>query len=341
MGHPRTELPAHRAGSRALCVAALVLSLAGGACSPGRPSPEAPPGVPSAPAPHTPDVRGAGTGPGAAALRRVIEAERTVAFTGYERTVHGVPGRHRETAFRVRRLPGGRTLLDLEPRAPTGAAPGAGADVAAPSAAGWSYEGRHAWMEDPSLLLSNYTVAVDDEAPQVAWRPTRRLHIAGRLPGRPSLELLVDQETWVILREEFRDAAGEVRLTSTFESIAFEDPGLGRGDYVGLGEDQAEATEAIGFEPLAAAVIPAGFVLARRRDSAGELVQHYSDGLSAFLIRQRRASPGAVPGEVEHTVRQGRETFSATFAGVNVEVTGYLGTDELETVVRGLRGPAR
>jgi hypothetical protein len=90
-----------------------------------------------------------------------------------------------------------------------------------------------------------------------------------------------------------------------------------------------------------AAAVPTGFVRVRELWRDDEFVEHFSDGLSAFLVRQRPAQPGATGGTVEHSVRQGRDSFTGTFGSVHVEVTGFLDTDSLEAVVRGLRAPVR
>jgi hypothetical protein len=129
---------------------------------------------------------------GAAMLRAAIAAEQSIVYTGYKRTICGEEGEGRATRMKVSRTAAGRTFLTWDP---------GGGD-----SRHWVYESRAGWRSDPELLLRNYEVVVDpSDGPAVAWRDTRRLTLRGRRPGRPSLELLVDKERSIVLREEFRD----------------------------------------------------------------------------------------------------------------------------------------
>ena len=104
----------------------------------------------------------------------------------------------------------------------------------------WNAECRHEWVRRPDLLLSNYRVTLDDQpSPPVAWRETRRVRFEGRRPGRPSLELLVDAETWLVLAETGRAFDGREWLRARFETITY-------GEVVAPDDAATPAVESIG-----------------------------------------------------------------------------------------------
>jgi len=269
---------------------------------------------------------------GAALLRKAIEAEKTLVYTGYKRTICGEEGEGRATRMKVSRTASGRTFLEWD---------GGGAKRC------WVYEKRAGWRDDPDLLLANYSVSIDaNDAPAVAWRETRRLTVRAKRPGRPSLDLYVDRETSLVLREEIRDFEGRLWLTKVFDTIEFRAPDEPAADAQTetLGDGRAETQTAAPL-PLVVAAAPAGFVRVRgdgRRPSDGATREDWTDGLSAFSVFERTpGAPSTGEGELRRSSCSGRASVSGVFAGVEVTVTGNLPVADLEAVVRGLRPAAR
>jgi hypothetical protein len=262
-------------------------------------------------------------------LARVIAAERSVPFTGYKRTIHGVEGEGRATRMKVTRDASGRTCLEWDPE---GAEPRR-----------WRYAERRGWAASPDLLLRNYTVALDPApGPSVAWRDTAHLTIGSRTAGRPSLDLLVDAATWVVLREQFRDCDGKVWLTNVFDSIEYGAPQSQPAGAEALPDAPSARTETP--LPLAVNAPPAGFVSVGRSDvEGGGVREDWSDGLAAFSVVERPVSSGgeASPaGRIARRACSGRASVNGVFGDVEVSVYGTLPVAELEGVVRSL-SPAR
>jgi len=308
----------------------LLLSLAlvatMGGCREQAPEPQAQ--IPAAQA-------GADEAAGAQALMTVVEAERTQAYTGYKRIVSGPRGTSRETRMRVLRQAGGRTVAEGDD--------GEGARR-------WSFGSRFPWVDDPELLLTNYTVeVVQGESPRVAWRETRRLLITGRVASRPSLDLLVDDELSVVLQHELRDHEGAIRHTGFFESIEFVAPA--DSDLVGAEslEEPSESDEDAtveGWTPLEISSPPTGFRrVSRKLLSCGSLCDYWSDGLAAFRVVQSEAADdpddasGSPPGELRRDERAGATRLTGNLDGVRVIVEGNLAASEVEKIARALVRP--
>lgn len=275
----------------------------------------------SAPAPANED--------GTAVLQRVLDAERTVAFTGYKRTIQGVEGEGRATRMKVSRDETGRTCLEWDP------------EDAEPRR--WRYAQRRGWAASPELLLRNHTVTLDPApGPDVAWRDTAHLTIKSRTAGRPSVDLLVDASTWVVLREEFRDCDGNVWLTNVFDSIEYGTPETPPTAAETLSDAAPARTDAP--LPLAVTAVPAGFVSVGRSEvEGGGVREDWSDGLAAFSVVQRPLSKQgeAQPaGRIARRACSGRASITGIFGDVEVTVYGTLPVAEIEAVVRSL-GPAR
>lgn len=274
--------------------------------------------------PETPAATG-----GAAALQRVIAAERSVAFTGYKSTIHGAEGEGRATRMKVSRDATGRTCLEWDRE---GAEPRR-----------WCYDERRGWAASPELLLRNYTVTLDAApGPSIAWRDTAHLTIRSETPGRPSLDLLVDAATWVVLREQFRDCDGKLWMTSVFDSIDYGPP---EGEVMAaeaLPDAPAKRTE----KPLPLAVTspPAGFVCVGRSEvEDGGIREDWSDGLAAFSVVERpvpAAGENPPAGRIARRACSGRASVTGVFGGIEVTVNGTLPVAQVEGVVRSL-GPAR
>ncbi len=272
-------------------------------------------------------------------FERLTRAEREVAYTGHKRAIHGERGASRETLMRIAHYSDGDTVLRW----------GEGEGTAS-----WCLNERPSWLRDRDQLLSNYHVELDPErGPRIADRPTQRLLIEGRRPGRPTLELHVDAATWVVLRERHVSPDGEVLLISEFEAIVYGDPteplpgsdaehllarsGLGS---IQTPEEQA-AVRPEGWNPLQLDQAPPGFRrVARKMLSCGSLGEYWSDGLAAFSVQQRPTRAGdedEAPDDLSCGKLRGHNWVSGTVRGVSVRVVGNLTVAELEAVVQSLR----
>lgn len=310
-----------------LLAAVLLLPLLG--CDRGA-SDGADPAPPDPPAPT--DVDGTpGDEAAEAAFLRVVEAEKTQVYSGDKITVHGERGVNRETKMKVLRYASGQTLLLW--------------NDGGESARKWVYRSRCHWIDDPALLLENYRVELPEgESPRVAWRDTVRLTVTGRRGNRPSMELLVDAETSLVLQETLRGHDGRVTLTNLFESIRYGEPGGPRPEDAGaehLNDRERNDPRPEGFKPLVVAQPPAGFRRVSRTVTAeGELREYWCDGLAGFLVVQGPAGAGAdegVPeGELARSERGGQTWLRGVLSGIRVSVEGNLPAADLEAVVRGL-----
>lgn len=297
-----------------------LLPVLAGACGEPAPAPE-PAGEPAA--------EQSDADPGAALLREITQAERTLVYSGYKTAVHGNDGGGRRTRMLVSRLEDGRMVLAWERDGTTSRR--------------WVVRSRHRWIQDPSLLLLNYeVVATGEAADDVAWRPVERVELRPRRPGRPSLELRVDVETRLVLGERLLDHDGVQRFAWQFDTLDYEP--------LALDVDEAEIVAAPGaddadpadcdWEVLTAAVPPAGFErVGCRRGDDGSLAEYWSDGLAAFVLRQRpSADPAGVhEGALERRECSGRASVSGVVEGVEFTILGNVPVDELEAVAEGLR----
>ncbi len=324
------------------------------------------------PAPSTPIASGADPAPDIVAdspLVRIAKAERETVFSGWKTATSGPEG-GRQTRMKVARLADGRTYMAWEQEGR--------------QAMRWVYRSRHRWIDDPSLLAANYEVVdvSDDEAP-IAWRPVRRLEVRSRNAGRPSMTLIVDRDTWLVLGEEIRDFEGVRRFAWHFDTIEFdpaEVPGewpaaksvvvtedgrtngsAGSGDPVASrasgssgkpgseiaadADAGADAADSPAPRALHADALPEGFVLVDRKPAHdGGVAAYYSDGLAAFVIRQRAvpitSAPARREGELSRQACSGRSEVSAVFEGIEVSILGNLPLPELEAIAASLRvGP--
>lgn len=283
-------------------------------------------------APGCPEPAPRVEGDAAGLLRRAVEAERTCVYAGYKRNIHGEEGEGRATRMKVSRTASGRTLLEWD---------GNGGP-----ARRWVYSNRAAWMQDPDLLLRNYTAELDpSDGPAIAWRDTRRLTLRSTRPGRPSLELLLDKETSVVLREQMRDFEGKLWLTNVFDTIDYDAPPAADDESAAerLG-DPRTADADVPPMPLQVTWTPEGFVrVGRSRTPRGATREDWTDGLAAFSVTLRTLEAGAEghrDGELQRRACSGRASVSGTFGGVEVGVVGNLPVADLEAVVRSL-APAR
>ncbi len=318
---------------RAILATALVAALAAGPVSCGE-SPRAQP--PAAAPTHDADIAAAAAAAEAEA-RRIIDAitlaERTRVYSGYKSALHGEDGRGRRTRMRVQRRADGRMVLEW--------------DAGGTTTRRWVVRSRHRWIDDPSLLLENYDVVLPgDEVEDVAWRAVERVELRPRHPGRPSLTLLVDTETRLVLAEQLRDHDGVQRFAWRFDTIDFdpEPEAFADAEVVAapscIETDSPTADGAAPAQPaLSLGAPPAGFTrVARQRAQDGTLTEYWSDGLAAFVFRQTPAADltGSDEGDFETRACSGRASVSGTVEGVAVELLGNLPTSELEAVAASL-----
>lgn len=258
-------------------------------------------------------------------LDRIADAERTLAYVGWKRTLFGPEGEGRATRMRVARAASGPRVFEW---APEGTPRGR-----------WAFAEERGWLADPRLLLRNYRLTLDDSpGPSVAWRETRRVRLEARAPGRPSLDLLVDAQTWLVLREEIRGFDGAPWLTHVFDAIEYRAP-----EPAEVPDDAEPLAEApcgpSGRAPLAVTAPPAGFVrAAASRLPDGGFREDWTDGLAAFCILQKdvpEAGQGA-EGRLERRSLGGRASVSGVLSRVAITVSGNVAAGELEAVVRGL-----
>lgn len=276
-------------------------------------------------------VEDAAAAEGRRTLLQIVAAEQSLAYTGYKSTISGRPGEGRATRMRIARYPAGPTLLEW--------------DQDGGPTRRWVYRRRFAWMEDPELLLRNYTVEVAPEpGPSVAWRETRVVRVRGRSAGRPSLDLWIDRETSLVLRDELTGCDGRSVTTSVFETIDYAPPAapLAEADAERLPEPTSPPGSWPSM-PLAVTSAPGGFTVVHRERSAdGSIREDWSDGLAAFCVLQTTRVPSCdgqgapKEGEVRRRGCGSRAQVSGLFGGVWVEVAGALPAADLEAVIRGL-----
>jgi len=266
-------------------------------------------------------------------LVRIAKAERETVFSGWKTATSGPEG-GRQTRMKVSRLADGRTFMAW--------------DQQGSHAMRWVYRSRHRWIDDPTLLASNYDIVeVAGEEATVAWRPARVIEVRPRRPGRPSMTMMVDAEHCLVLSEEIRDFEGATRFSWHFDTIEF-DPAeapeewpQGAESAVSADDDEGAAEEP---EPSAGRVqlerLPEGFRLVDRKAVLhGGVADYYSDGLAVFVLRQSPASSTSVSEEGELTCRScsGRSEVSGTFGGIEVSILGNLPLEELEALAATLR----
>jgi len=270
-------------------------------------------------------------------LERIVRAETTLAYHGYRTITHGARGESRETRLRVASDGAGRTLLEW-----------AGNDAS--ETRRWTVDHRFAWVRRPELLLRNYHVRADSASSDpVAWRETRRVEIVGRRPGRPSLELMTDAETGLVLAEMNRDAAGREWRSARFESVEFGAPPPA--DTLpapeALSADEALSPVPADWAPLQVRGVPDGFErISSGVSSCGAWREDWSDGLAGFSVLQSRGVDSRrdpADEEREGDVRRrrwlGGASLTARRGGIDVTVYGSVADDELLVIVRGLAPP--
>ena len=261
--------------------------------------------------------------PAASWLHRVAEAERSTAYVGTKRTIHGPRGTSRESVMQIERASDGSTVVRWNERT-------------------WRFSDVPLWLDRPELLLANYDVEIDAEADeQIAWRPARRLRIVPRHDDRPGASVWIDEETSVVLRETRFALDGTERLTKVFDQIEFEAPPAPPADVEMLEPRSASLGTTSPAHWIEPTDLPTGFEVVRRESlDCGASCAYYSDGLAAFAVMQARVEAGTEEHGTQAVEGASQASFSAIRDGVRVLVQGDLPAELLRRVIEGVRtGP--
>jgi negative regulator of sigma E activity len=161
------------------------------------------------------------------------------------------------------------------------------------------------------------------------------LEIASGHEGRPSLEIVVDAGSSLLLATEFRDYRGQVAYRSEFRTLLL-DPGLpdrpperkweGKGRMWDVERVKDTGAKVLPFAMLEPQYLPEGFVRksswkSRRSDRVNTM---YSDGLTWIQISLSPAEPGSAEKVVTQARCGSRTTMNMVLNGVAVHLVGHL-----------------
>ncbi len=263
-----------------------------------------------------------GGSPGAGRLRRMLEAERTLAYQGTKEIEYFGERSRFEWQF-VDHDPDGPTWIETMGE-PTG------------RHRRWRERaGRFSWLRDIDLLERNYEVR-ERGRQEVMGRAATVLEVLARRPSRPSVELVVDDETGLLLGSEFRDHRGSPSFRSRFRTLV---PAPART----AGRASAEEPEppvrapdtsvALAYRPRH---LPEGFeeVTTWRWGPGQQTI--YSDGLSWFTLTQRPAAAEAEERVVRQKVVSTRVEMTVVLGRVEIVLVGWIPAEELLPVLQSL-----
>lgn len=214
-------------------------------------------------------------------------------------------------------------------------------------------------------ILRNYDVGFAG-VEQVAGRETRVIDIQGKVPGRPSLRIWVDQERRLILRFERYRADATLQQASAFINIRFDPafppdlftvpapPGTQVQQQRGpRSMTMEEIAQRVGFAPQVPSYLPSGFQLRGGRvvNIRGQPVATfvYSDGVSTLTLFETRGPQGPPPrgrpvriGSVGGTVtsRGPATLLHWNVGGISYLLVGELSLDDLIRVAASIRAVA-
>lgn len=205
------------------------------------------------------------------------------------------------------------------------------------------------WLADSDRLLANYRIQADGPA-EVAGRKGTRYVVRSRYEGRarPSLEVVVDDRSGLLLSYREIDWMGEVAIRVEFTTLVVDPADLPerpvREPCEEKGAETVEPLPALSFDRLAPRRLPDGFAPKGEGRRSGRSRRGwkavYSDGLSWFVIRQWKAEDGAGSGVdsgvVKRHVKGSRVWMRMTHEGVAVALYGRLDPSELEQVLSSL-----
>ena len=269
-------------------------------------------------------------------LHRMLAAEKSVEYEGMRDLVRFYESGERRSFFFVQHYKNGPTLVERTGR------PGG-------RSRRWVERfGRLYWLADKELLLKNYIV-VEKGRRTVSERDGIVLEITSRHEGRPSIEIVVDVESNLLLAAEFRSYLGRISFRSEFRTLLI-DPGLPprspqrkwdgqrRSSDVEKMKDNGE--QAIPFAMIEPQYLPEGFVRKSRWKSrrSPRVNTMYSDGLSWIQISLSPAEPGSPERVVKQTCCGSRTTMKMVLDGISIRLVGRLDPSVLLKVLGSLTG---
>jgi MucB/RseB N-terminal domain len=269
-------------------------------------------------------------GPAVERLSGMLEAERTLSYEAMKE-LHWISPRGDRWKFQfVQKYANGPSFVE-------------GVGEPAGRSRRWMERfGRLYWLGDQKLLLENYRVREIGRGSLVG-RETVVLEIESKHAGRPSIELVLDAETNLLLGADFRNYEGKSTFCARCTSILF-DPELPplpatKGLDVRKREGPGKpAPPALSFIPLEPKYLPEGFVKkssCRTRFSRGQKTI-YTDGLSWIEVSVSKAPAGSPECVVRQFSRGNGTTMTMVVSGVAVRLVGRLSSDELLKVLRSL-----
>lgn len=274
-------------------------------------------------------------------LHRMLAAEKSVEYEAMRRQVRFYESGERRSFFFVRHYRNGPTLVESMGRQGYPEWPG--------RSGGWVERfGRLYWLADKELLLKNYIVTEKGRR-TISEREGIVLDVSSRHKGRPSIEVVVDAETNLLLAAEFRNYRGQAAFRSELQSLLL-DPDLpvreptrgwkGQRRTGDVERVKGGAGEAPSFTVLEPQFLPVGFVRksswkSRRSDRLNLM---YSDGLTWIHLSLAKAEPGATERVVEQTRCGSRTTMQMAVYGVSVRLVGRLDPAVLLKVLGSLKG---
>jgi negative regulator of sigma E activity len=278
-------------------------------------------------------VENSSASPAISRLRRMLDAEATLAYQGTKETEFAAPGFGRLFTFVTR--PAGEAAIVESMGEPAG------------RGRAWSEgPGRLSWLPDLDLLLRNYRVDCDGRE-RVAGREGIVLVVRGLHGARPGVRLVVDEITGLLLAAEFRDFRGERTFSTRFLTLLIgaglppaERPPPGRAPA--LREPAATASGREPFTPLSPRYLPEGFVPVRECVTARFAETVYSDGIGWISLTQTPADPWERERVVRQRVDGSRVRMRLVLGGVSLRLVGRLAPDELLRIFESLGpGPGR
>lgn len=271
-------------------------------------------------------------------LDRMLAAERDLSYEGMKQLVYGEGRQTRQQFLFVDHDGPGSTFVEA-------------AGVPVGRARRWKQRGSpFYWLANRQLLLRNYRV-VETGTERVCDRDGVALELRSVHEGRPSMHMVVDEETGLLLSADSFDYRGRLTFHSAFTTLIVE----GASSAVPVAEESpvhAEGWEArsrgrgakppvLPFEPLEPKLLPAGFE--RRGDYSLKqwtpgLQTVYSDGLTWITFRQTNAPSGAEEMVVHQLQRGLRTSLRLVYRGVQVCLEGQLDPEVLLQTLRSV-GP--
>ncbi len=269
----------------------------------------------------------------AAFLERMLEAEKTVSYEGMRDVVWNRESGERRSFFFIQHYAGGPTLVESTGR---------------PGRRGrgrpWVLRnGMLYWLADKDLFLENHFITEMGRR-TVSDREGIVFEISSRHAGRPSIEIVLDTETSILLAINSRDYLGRTRFRAEFRTLLIEpelperSPSQGRQRLASDVEKWKQSSRDVPFAVLEPQFLPDGFVRKscwKSRRSA-RINTMYSDGLGWIQISLSAADPESPEKVVEQSRCGSRTTMKMVLNGVSVRLVGHLDPEILLKVLGSL-----